>query len=235
MPAGSGGPGFGLGPLAARFDLDELARERLERLLSRLTEDPLAPTAIRERERAIDEHLADSLVGLEVPALQAAATVADLGSGAGLPGLPLAIARPEASFTLVESASRKCAFLARVVEECGLENVEIRHARAEEVVGRFDVVTARALASLPVIMEYAAPLLGAGGTLIAWRGQRDPQDELEGEAAGEILGLQPVSVLRVEPWPAAQHRYLHLISKVRPTPERFPRRPGMALKRPLGR
>jgi 16S rRNA (guanine527-N7)-methyltransferase len=231
----SSGPGFGLEPLVARFGLDELARERLEQLLSRLTKDPLAPTAIRERDRAIDEHLADSLVGLEVPALQAAATVADLGSGAGLPGLPLAIARPEASFTLVESAARKCAFLARAVEDCGLENVEIRHARAEEVTGPFDVVTARALASLPVIMEYAAPLLRAGGTLLAWRGRRDAQTELEGEGAADILGLQPVAVREVEPWPAAQHRYLHLISKVRPTPDRFPRRPGMALKRPLGR
>ncbi len=224
-----------LAPLVARFGLGDRAHARLGRLLDLLVEDPLAPTAIRERPRAIDEHLADSLVGLEVPELRAAATVADLGAGAGLPGLPLAIARPAASFVLIESASRKCAFLTRVAAVCELVNVEVRHARAEEIEGAFDVVTARALASLPVVMEYAAPLLREGGVLVAWRGQRNPQDELEAETAANLLGLEPVCVLPVEPWAGAQHRHLHLVSKVRPTPSRFPRRPGMAVKRPLGR
>jgi 16S rRNA (guanine527-N7)-methyltransferase len=115
--------------------------------------------------------------------------------------------------------------------------VVVEHARAEEIGGRVsnvDVVTARALAPLDVVAEYAAPLLRVGGHLVAWRGKREPEVEAEGARAAEILGLCAQDPVQVRPYLAAEHRYLHLMSKVRETPERFPRRPGMARKRPLG-
>lgn len=223
--------------LARRFGLGEAATTQLATLLSLLAEDPLAPTAVRDRRGVLDDHLADSLVALELECVRAARHAADLGSGAGLPGLALAIALPSSEFVLVDSAGRKCEFMQRAAAACGLENVAVLHARAEEIdpgTG-FDLVTVRALAALPVVAEYAAPLLRMGGTLVAWRGQRDPEAELEAEAAADELGLEPVEIRRVEPYPSAENRHLHLMSKVRPTPDRFPRRPGVAAKRPLGR
>jgi 16S rRNA (guanine527-N7)-methyltransferase len=223
--------------LAERYDLPAEAVEQLRTLHGLLVEDPLAPTAVRDPRKVIDDHLADSLVSLELDAVRSAGTLADLGSGAGVPGLPLAIALPGASFVLVESAARKCAFLARAIARCGVANARAVHARAEswpEGIESFEVVTARALAPLAVVAEYAAPMLVVGGTLVVWRGQRDPAAEAAAARAAGALGLAPGQIVPVKPYPAAQSRHLHLMSKVTPTPSGFPRRPGMALKRPLG-
>jgi len=227
-----------LAALGERFGLNEDARGRLRLLHRLLVEDPLAPTAVRDPRKVIDDHLADSLVGLEVPEVRAARALADLGSGAGVPGLPLAIALPEVIVALVEAASRKCAFLERAVAVCEVGNARVVHARAEdwpEGLGAFDLVTARALAPLAVVAEYAAPLLAVGGTLVAWRGQRDAAAEEVASRAASQLGLEPHEIRRVQPFSGAENRYLHLMSKVTETPLGFPRRPGMATKRPLGR
>jgi 16S rRNA (guanine527-N7)-methyltransferase len=202
-----------------------------------LVADPLAPTAVRDPAKVIDDHLADALVALELGPVRTARAVADLGSGAGVPGLPLAIALPDAEVALVESAARKCVFLERAVAACGITNARVVHARAEawpEGLGAFDLVTARALASPDVVVEYAAPLLTLGGTLVAWRGRRDPAAEDAGGRAAATLGLEPAGIVPVRPYRAAQSRHLHLMSKVTSTPLGFPRRPGTALKRPLG-
>lgn len=229
----------GLDALVVRYGLGGAARDRLGRLLDALVGDPLAPTAVRESRAALDDHLADALVALELDVVRGARSLADLGAGAGVPGLPLAIARPDLRVVLVEAAGRKCTFMARVADELGLSNVEVVHGRAEEVArsrpGTFDVVTARAVSSLAVVAEYAAPLLRVGGTLVAWRGARDPEGERDGEAAALELGLSVSGPMAVSPYFAAQQRHLHLMSKVAPTPDRFPRRPGMAVKRPLHR
>jgi len=206
-------------------------------LLERVADDPEAPTTVTGRTAILRDHLADSLVALELPEVRAATVIADLGSGAGFPGLPLAVALPTALVNCVESNGRKCAFITAAIEACGLANAVAVHARAEEWLAGLvacDLVSARALAPLAVVAEYAAPLLSVGGTLVAWRGRRDPEDEAAGARAAGELGLEPVSVVRVEPYPGALHRHLHLMRKVAPTPDRFPRRPGMARKRPLG-
>jgi 16S rRNA (guanine527-N7)-methyltransferase len=224
--------------LAERHGLTESQSAQLRCVHRLLAEDPLAPTAVRDPLRVIDDHLADSLVALELEPVRDALALADLGSGAGVPGLPLAIALPHASVALVESAARKCAFLERAVAECGLANARVVHARLEswpEGLGAFDLVTARALAPLDVVVEYAAPLLRHGGTLVAWRGNRDPEAETAGARAAVALGLEVGEIVPVQPYRAAKNRYLHLMSKVTDTPPGFPRRPGMALKRPLGR
>ena len=198
--------------------------------------DPAAPTAVRDPVKVANDHLADSLVALELPEVQRATRAVDIGAGAGLPGVPLAIALTEARFVLLESAARKCAFLTELVARCGPANTSVAHARAESWpsgLRSFDLATARAVAPMPVLLEYAAPLLTVGGVLVAWRGRRDLDAEAAAARAAAQLGLMETGVHQVFPYPEAEHRYLHLWSKVTETPERFPRRPGMALKRPL--
>jgi 16S rRNA (guanine527-N7)-methyltransferase len=97
----------------------------------------------------------------------------------------------------------------------------------------YDAVTARAVAPLPVLAEYAAPLLSLGGALVAWKGARDKREEAAGAAAAAELGLAPASVLAVTPYAGSRNRHLHVYLKVDETPERFPRRPGIAAKRPI--
>jgi 16S rRNA (guanine527-N7)-methyltransferase len=224
--------------LVARYSLaDPPSGGRLLALLEVLAADPHAPTTVRDPVRAADDHLADSLVALELEQTRSATTIADLGSGAGFPGLPLAIALPRASVALLESNARKCAFIERAAAVSGPADVSVVNARAEawpEGLGRFDMVTARAVAAPAVVAEYAAPLLRVGGALLAWRGRRDADAELAAGLAAAELGLELAEVRSVKPYRGAENRYLHLMLKVRETPARFPRRPGVALKRPLG-
>jgi len=221
--------------LAATWELPERAPEQLRGLLRAVADEPSSITAIRAAEQGVELHVADSLAGLAVPAVRAARRVADLGSGGGFPGLVLAIALPQTIVVLVESVSRKCAFLRATAEELELGNVEVAHARAEEWNRpAVDVVTARALAPLPVLAEYGAPLLRDGGVLVAWKGRRDAAEERSGAAAAAVVGLQPAQVLRSGGIGGAEDRWLHVYLKVGTTPSRFPRRPGMARKRPLG-
>ena len=238
--AGAGPPAVGqvdFELLAARYALPDPAATRLAGLAALLASDPLAPTTVRHPRRVLEDHLADSLVALELPQLAAAGELVDLGAGAGLPGLALAIARPALAVTLVEGNARKCEFIARAASSCGLTNTRVVAARAEAWpagIGRFDLVTARALAALEVVAEYAAPLLRPAGVLVVWRGRRDPDSEARAARAARILGLEAADPIAVRPYVAAAHRHLHVFAKTGPTPERFPRRPGVARKRPLG-
>lgn len=239
-PAG-GGPAraleTSLSGLVRRYALQPLAEVQLARLLETLVQDPHAPTSIRDPFRGLEDHLADSLVALELDQVRDATLIADLGAGAGLPGLPLAIALPLGDVTMVESNRRKCEFIARTIKACELTNAAVVNERIEEWPDgfeRFDLVTARALAPLAVVAEYAAPLLRIGGALLAWRGRRDPADEAAAQVAAAELGLEMPGPRHVEPYPGTAHRHLQLIVKTDPTPARFPRRPGMARKRPLG-
>ena len=226
-----------LAQLAERYSLPERAESALRTLVSLLATDPAAPTGVRGERTVLDDHLADSLVALELDEVRSAREVADIGSGAGLPGLVLAAALPEASVWLIESSGRKCAYLERARIACGLDNAYVTHVRAElwtDGFGRCDLVTARALAPLPVVAEYAAPLLMIGGASVAWRGSRDPEQEAAAAKAAAELGLEPQRILKVQPYADVRNRHLHLMLKVRETPERFPRRPGVASRRPLG-
>jgi 16S rRNA (guanine527-N7)-methyltransferase len=224
-------------PLVARWGLEPPAGDRLAALLGLLEDDTTAPTAVRGAREAAEAHLADSLVALELEVVRAAGRIADLGSGAGFPGLALAVGMPGARVALVESAARKCAFLERAIAVAGVANAEVVHARAEawpDGADVHDLVTARALAALPVVVEYAAPLLAVGGALVAWRGRREPDAEAAAARAAAEVGLEPWEVRHVEPYSAARDRHLHVFRKTAPTPARFPRRPGIARKRPLG-
>ncbi len=181
-------------------------------------------------------HLADSLAALEFDVLRAAGRIADLGSGAGFPGLALAVALPESALVLVEAQARKCAFVEGLRASAQIANARVVCTRVEEWtegVAVNDVVLARALAAQAVVVEYAAPLLRVGGTLLDWRGRRNGVQERAGERAADRLGLERVEIRHMEPYAGARDHNLHLYRKVRATPEGFPRRAGMAQKRPL--
>lgn len=226
-----------LAALARRYGLDDLSRRHLVALLEGLSGDPRAPTTVRPPQAALEAHIADSLVALELAEVGRAARIADLGSGAGFPGLVLASALPNARVWLVESQARKCSFIASLAARAGLANARVVCARAEQWEageGQQDLVVSRALAPQPVVLEYAAPLLGEGGHLVEWRGARSAQEERQSAVAADLLGLALVEVRHVNPFAGARERHLHVFRKVAATPAGFPRRAGLARKRPLG-
>lgn len=218
--------------------LDERARAALEQVLALLAEERASVSSVTDPALAWDVHVADSLTGLEVPELRAAARVADLGAGAGFPGIALAAALPAARVDLIESVGRKCDFMRRALAEAGIGNAEVICSRSEEWAageGReaYEAVCGRAIGSLTTLAELASPLLRHGGVLVAWRGRRETAEEAALQAAAEALAMRTERVVPVTPYPGSRDRHLHVIRKLGPTPERLPRRAGMAAKRPF--
>lgn len=215
----------------------------MDALVAMLAEDPSAPSSVRDPERAWRVHVADSLSGLEFEPLARAGRIADIGAGAGLPGLALAAALPSAEVALVESIARKCAFMRAAIARAGLRNVSVVCERAEEWAssgppsgGRegCEAVTARAVGRLSTLAELASPLLVDGGALVAWKGRRDDEEEEELRRAQGRVGMELEEVRWVGPYSGSRNRHLYLVRKTGPTPEGLPRRPGMAKKRPFG-
>ncbi len=224
--------------LAERYRLNEAQRSQLEAILLAVAVDGRAPTTVRDPARAVDVHLADSLVALDVETLTRARAITDLGAGAGFPGLALAVALPEVEFRLIESQARKCRFMEGLLARAEVANARVVCARVEEWregLGANDVVLARALAPSPVVVEYAAPLLRIGGALVDWRGRREPGAERLGIDAAGQLGMDLTEIRHVEPYAGARDHHLHIYAKRRETRSGFPRRAGMARKRPLAR
>ena len=220
-----------------RHELTPAQLAQFEAVLEALEGDEHAPTAVRTGREATERHLADSLVGLDFNCLIAADAIADLGAGAGFPGVALAVALPAARISLVESQRRKCEFLERLCATARIANASVVCARAEQwapAAGANDAIVARALAAQPVVLEYAAPLLRNGGALVDWRGKRDAAEERKAAAAAAELGLELCEIRAVRPFATATDRHVHVFVKVAETPVRFPRRPGIARKRPLG-
>jgi 16S rRNA (guanine527-N7)-methyltransferase len=232
----SGAVGDRLTELCEQHGVRPAGRRALAAYLGLREADPHAPTTVRAPGRAVEAHVADALSGLAVPELDRARSVADLGAGAGAPGLVLAAARPAMRVTAVESQARKCAFLETAIATMGLDNAGVACERAEAWpagLGACEAVTARALAPLSVLVEYAAPLLADGGALVAWKGAPDRAEVVDGDHAAEVLGLSAARVMTVAPFPGADERSLYVYLKVRSLPNGYPRRPGMARKRPL--
>jgi 16S rRNA (guanine527-N7)-methyltransferase len=201
--------------------------------------EPRAPISPGSLQRAREVHILDSLSGLELDPIRSAGRIADLGSGAGLPGLVLAAALPGARFDLLESVGRKCDFLRDAIQRMGLGNATLVCERSEGWAagdGRelYDVVIARAVGPLATIAELASPLLRDGGVLAAWKGARSPAEEEEMARAAGRLAMDPVEIRSVRPYPQSRDRHIHLLRKNGPTPNGLPRRPGMAAKRPFG-
>ena len=218
--------------------LDARGRERLGTVLELLAEERASVSSVVD-ERAWKVHVADSLTGLEVPELTTATRVADIGAGAGFPGLALAVALADTRVDLIESIGRKCAFMQRAVDEAEIANATVLNTRSEDLAsgdGReaYDIVTARAVGRLSTLAELASPLLKPNGVLIAWKGKRDEEEETQLVGAAEALAMAPEQILDVGDRAGSQHRHLHVIRKAGPTPSDLPRRPGIAKKRPKG-
>ncbi len=219
--------------------LSEAQRATITLVLELLEVERASVSSVTDPGRAWRVHVADSLTGLEFEQLAAAQRIADVGSGAGFPGLVLAVALPNAQVDLIESVGRKCEFIQRVIDEAEIKNARVLNARSEELAegeGReaYAAVTARAVGRLSTLAELASPLLTEGGVLVAWKGKRDPEEEAQLVNAAPELAMQPEQVLHVGPFAGSEHRHLHLIRKSGRTPTKLPRRPGMAKKRPYG-
>jgi 16S rRNA (guanine527-N7)-methyltransferase len=218
--------------------LDPAGREALGKVLELLAEERASVSSVVD-ERAWRVHVADSLTGLEVPELSAAQRIADVGAGAGFPGLALAAALPDAQVDLIESVGRKCLFMQRAIDEARIANATVLNTRSEDWAsgdGRetYDIVTARAVGRLSTLAELASPLLKPNGLLIAWKGKRDVEEEIQLVNASVELAMVQELVLDVGDYAGSKHRHLHIIRKDGPTPADLPRRPGMAKKRPKG-
>ncbi len=156
--------------------------------------DELGLLGPREMPRLWTRHILNSAVVAEL--LNSGETVADVGSGAGLPGIPLAIVMPDVKFTLIEPMERRAAWLQQVVDELGLKNVEVIRARAEDVHGkRFDVVTARALSAMPKLLRLTVPLAWAGGRILALKGGKAAEEIQEARPLMKKLGIASFELL----------------------------------------
>ena len=225
--------------MAAEAPLTPAAAEALRKVLARLATERASVSSVRKGPRAWDIHVLDSLSGLEVADLSEAGRIADVGSGSGFPGIALAAALPQARVDLIESVGRKCAFMRQAAEEAQITNATVVCARSEDHAagaGRdaYDVVTARAVGRLATLAELASPLLRPGGVLVAWKGRRDPEEELEMRRAEAEVEMQSEEVIEVAPFPESRNRHLHVLRKTGATPARLPRRAGLAKRRPLG-
>ena len=221
--------------------LDASGRAALGTVLDLLAAERASVSSVVEPDRGWRVHIADSLSGLEVADLREAARIADVGAGAGFPGLPLAVALPAARIDLIESVDRKCRFIDRAIAAAGISNARALNTRSEEWAaagagGRdaYDAVTARAVGRLSTLAELAAPLLRDGGVPVAWKGRRDADEERQVERAAEALAMRPESILDVGPYAGSRNRHIHVLRKMGATPEDLPRRPGIAKKRPRG-
>jgi len=196
-------------------------------------------TAIREPEKVRVKHFLDSLSAYLVMRGSTMDRVVDVGTGAGFPGLPLKILCPHIKLTLVESVGKKVAFCRHIVERLNLKNVEIIQARVETLCKQaahreqYDWALARAVAVMPVLLEYLLPLVQVGGQVLAMKGESAPAEAHSAERAAQILGGHLRQLTLVTLPGVVDERYLVVVDKVAATPEKYPRRVGIPAKRPL--
>lgn len=196
----------------------------------------------RDFDEILYRHVLDSLSCLIFAPLRAAGKVADIGSGGGLPGIPLAAMLPNTGITLFESVGKKAGFLRYASAELGLRNVRVVNSRIEEAAREeahreaYDACTVRALARLSVIAEYALPLLRGGGYVVAMKGREDADEMAEGERASAVLGGRLCNEIVVQQASGIEQRdrRLVLLEKIGETPRHYPRKTGTPAKAPLG-
>jgi len=196
-------------------------------------------TAITDPVEVLLKHFLDSLALLEIyPASQA--RVLDIGAGAGFPGLPLKIARPAWELVLLEATGKKVTFQQHIIELLGLQNIEALHGRAEDLAHKptyrasFDLVTARAVAALPVLLEYAAPFCRLGGQILLPKKGEMSEELQQGKRAARALGLAYKADVSVRLPGLNDGRRVLVWEQVRPCPEQYPRSGAAIAKKPLG-
>ena len=196
-------------------------------------------TAISDENGIIQRHFIDSLSCLQSGIFNIEATVIDIGTGAGFPGIPLKIVRPDIQITLVETIGKKAKFLELVCRELGLKGIRVISERAE-VLGRdelyreqFDIVMSRALAKLPVALELCIPFIRPGGYYLVMLGEDRVEQKHSTPFALQELGAKMVQDIELHALPGKSIHSLCLFQKTASTPPRYPRKPGIPAKRPL--
>ena len=196
-------------------------------------------TAIREPGKIRVKHFLDSLTCLLAMRDKSMERVIDIGTGAGFPGLPLKIVCPSMQLTLVESVGKKADFCRHMAQVLGLQGVEVVQERAE-ILGqdpnyreRYDWSLTRAVAIMPVLAEYQLPLVRIGGSMLAMKGENAPAEAQSADNALRLMGGHLRRLIPVTLPGVAEERYLIVVDKIHTTPHKYPRRPGVAAKRPL--
>lgn len=213
---------------------NERVRAAFDRYAEMLTErnEKVNLTAITDTDEIRVKHFTDSLAAIDL--IKTGATVLDIGSGAGFPGIPLKIARDDISVTLLDSVNKKVAFMNDVIADLGLKNIEAVHARIEDFPhkGEFDVAVSRAVAELTTLAEYALPFVKVGGTFVAYKSEKA---EAEAAAAGNavaLLGGRLREIREVNVAPRFTRRLI-VVDKIAPTPPKYPRGKNLPRLKPL--
>jgi len=216
----------------------ELFQIYLEELLA--WNNKINLTSVEGADNIVIRHFLDSLSCLLSKRIVSSSKLIDLGAGAGFPGAPIKIVCPSICLTLVDSAKKKTDFLRCLVKKLGLADTLIVRQRAEEYAREssnretYDIVVARAVSELPVIIEYSLPLLKSGGALIAQKGKFDEVEYEKGTRAATLLGGTVLEVKRIEVPFLDEQRHLVVVEKQQVSPLDYPRRTGIPSKRPLG-
>lgn len=196
-------------------------------------------TALTAPEDVAVKHIIDSLTAYDAALFDGARTLIDVGTGAGLPGIPLAVYAPHLTVTLLDALNKRVRFLTEVTAAMGLPNVRCIHARAEEAArtaehrAAYDIVVSRAVARLPVLLEYTLPFVRVGGTLLALKGRAYAEEQKEGQRAAEVLGGGRITARPVHLPGLDDVRAILTVTKERQTPAAYPRGGGAPTRRPL--
>ncbi|MBQ6495872.1 MAG: 16S rRNA (guanine(527)-N(7))-methyltransferase RsmG [Firmicutes bacterium] len=223
------------------IEISDAALQTLEQYMKAILSlnEAVNLTAITDRDEFIEKHYLDSLLCAGEEAMAEATQILDIGTGAGFPGVPLAVVFPEKEFVLVDSLKKRITILQRLCEQLGIHNVKAIHGRAEELARdktmreQFDLCVSRAVANMRTLSEYCLPFLRIGGTFIAYKGPDCDEEVAEAAKAIEILGGTDTLIkeLRFEGVPF-EHT-LVLIKKENATPKAYPRKAGTPSKKPL--
>ncbi|SNV04043.1 Ribosomal RNA small subunit methyltransferase G [Megamonas hypermegale] len=196
-------------------------------------------TAITEPKDVAIKHMVDSLSCFKADLFKENTSLIDVGTGAGFPGLPLKIFYPSLKLTLLDSLNKRVKFLQLVVDELGLKDVEVIHARSEEAARnkkyreKFDLATARAVARLPIICEYCLPFVKDGGTFIALKGRQYEEEAAQAQKAIKVLGGEISDIMPVKLPEIDDKRAVIYIKKIKSTPKTYPRKAGTPERNPI--
>ena len=196
-------------------------------------------TALTAPEDVAVKHIIDSLTAYDAALFDGARTLIDVGTGAGLPGIPLAVYAPHLTVTLLDTLNKRVRFLTEVTAAMGLQNVRCIHARAEEAArtaehrAAYDIAVSRAVARLPVLLEYTLPFVRVGGTLLALKGRAYAEEQREARRAAEVLGGGRITARPVHLPGLDDVRAILTVTKERQTPAIYPRGGGAPPRRPL--
>lgn len=227
--------------LNASIDADKQQLEKFERYFLELLlwNEKCNLTAITEENEVIIKHFYDSLLIMSLKEWGRSGRLLDIGTGAGLPGIPIKIMNPNMDVTLMDSLNKRVNFLKHIIEMLELKDIDAIHARAEEMGQdkrwreKYDIVVSRAVAKMPVLLEYCLPLLRIGGIFIAYKGAEIEEELAQAKKALQVLGGTIRTIEKMELPENSGSRSLVIVEKTGQTPRIYPRKAGMAEKKPL--